>query len=236
MITHNRGTEATIAILGDLHMQPKDQSLFQQASEQLAAVVSHPSGRVVQLGDLGGYQDGPGSAACFATANQWLRSLQAPTLLVVGNHDLEGEEFATDQDNLRAWQQVRRMRGSTCLWYMHACRSLGSRITGERGLGQWSASACLQHATAATSTGLLLSTSHNIHMPVNTCDRCVHSVHEIHIDDEQLAWFAQQLEDIDRATPVVVFSHAPPIGCGLKVCPCLALLFGQRKTPTTFGG
>lgn len=44
-----------------------------------------------------------------------------------------------------------------------------------------------------------------------------HSVHEIHIDDEQLAWFAQQLDDIDADTPIVVFSHAPPIGCGLKV-------------------
>lgn len=42
-------------------------------------------------------------------------------------------------------------------------------------------------------------------------------MHEIHIDDTQLAWFAKQLTDIDPATPVVVFSHAPPIGCGLKV-------------------
>ena len=106
--THtHRSTEATIAVLGDLHMQPKDEPLFQQAADQLAAVVAHPTGRVVQLGDLGGYNNGPGSAACFATANQWLATLHAPTLLVVGNHDLEGEEFATDEDNLGAWQQAR---------------------------------------------------------------------------------------------------------------------------------
>lgn len=87
-------------------MQPKDVPLFQQAADQLAPVVGCPAGRVVQLGDLGGYNDAPGSAACFATARQWLATLGAPTLLVVGNHDLEGEEFSTDEDNLRAWQQV----------------------------------------------------------------------------------------------------------------------------------
>ncbi len=52
-----------------------------------------------------------------------------------------------------------------------------------------------------------------------------YSVHEIHIDDAQLSWFAQQLEAIDPNTPVVVFSHAPPIGCGLKVCFCFVVCF-----------
>jgi hypothetical protein len=41
-------------------------------------------------------------------------------------------------------------------------------------------------------------------------------VHEIHIDQEQLLWFKQQLADIDPDTPVVVFSHAPPIGSKIK--------------------
>ena len=30
------------------------------------------------------------------------------TALVVGNHDLEGEDFETDEENLAAWSQVGR--------------------------------------------------------------------------------------------------------------------------------
>ncbi|KAG1676127.1 hypothetical protein FOA52_004967 [Chlamydomonas sp. UWO 241] len=42
------------------------------------------------------------------------------------------------------------------------------------------------------------------------------SHHEVYIDDEQVAWLEQTLtEHKDR--PVVVFTHAPPIGCGLRV-------------------
>ena len=43
----------------------------------------------------------------------------------------------------------------------------------------------------------------------------VRSAHEVHIDDEQLSWFEDQLQEAgDR--PVVVFSHAPAMGSGLK--------------------
>jgi 3',5'-cyclic AMP phosphodiesterase CpdA len=41
-------------------------------------------------------------------------------------------------------------------------------------------------------------------------------VHEVYIDDEQMIWFEQLLQQYqDR--PVVVFTHAPPMGSGLKV-------------------
>jgi len=40
--------------------------------------------------------------------------------------------------------------------------------------------------------------------------------HQVYIDDEQMSWFEQQLQGYqDR--PVIVFTHAPPQGCGLKV-------------------
>jgi len=38
----------------------------------------------------------------------------------------------------------------------------------------------------------------------------------VYIDDEQMAWFEQQLA-ANQHRPVLVFSHAPPQGCGLKV-------------------
>lgn len=48
-----------------------------------------------------------GSRACFRVAAKYLAGFAAvPRALVVGNHDLEGSEFATDEANLAAWGQV----------------------------------------------------------------------------------------------------------------------------------
>ena len=45
--------------------------------------------------------------ACFKRAYQYISGfLPVHTALVVGNHDLEGEDFETDEENLAAWRQV----------------------------------------------------------------------------------------------------------------------------------
>lgn len=50
-----------------------------------------------------------------------------------------------------------------------------------------------------------------------------HSCHEVFIDDTQLQWFEQTLAAAgDR--PVVVFTHAPVMGCGVKAVEVLCLL------------
>jgi len=38
----------------------------------------------------------------------------------------------------------------------------------------------------------------------------------VYIDDEQLDWFKDTLKAAGQR-PVIVFSHAPPMGCGLTV-------------------
>lgn len=55
---------------------------------------------------------------------------------------------------------------------------------------------------------------------LNACAICLHnptcSVHEVYVDDEQMQWF----EDIlaaNTARPIIVVTHAPPMGSGLKV-------------------
>ena len=44
------------------------------------------------------------------------------------------------------------------------------------------------------------------------------SAHEVYIDEEQMRWFKQALREA-AGRPVIVFSHAPPQGCGLTVIP-----------------
>ena len=48
-----------------------------------------------------------GSWGCFRLAAEYMGRFGLPAALVTGNHDLEGEEFQTDEDNLAAWTQVR---------------------------------------------------------------------------------------------------------------------------------
>jgi 3',5'-cyclic AMP phosphodiesterase CpdA len=102
------------AIMGDLHLEPGHQmKLFEEARRQLVGAITEDASavpRVVQLGDLGGYKFRPGSRECFARGRDFLAGFDVPTTLVTGNHDLEGDEFETDEDNLAAWQELFRQK------------------------------------------------------------------------------------------------------------------------------
>lgn len=47
-----------------------------------------------------------GSRNCFKVAVDYLSGFGVPYTLVLGNHDLEGDEFEEDADNLAAWQEA----------------------------------------------------------------------------------------------------------------------------------
>ncbi len=56
----------SIAIVGDLHLEKKGMQMFNRARQQLKSALEEPGSgqaRVVQLGDLGGYNEKPGRAA-----------------------------------------------------------------------------------------------------------------------------------------------------------------------------
>lgn len=170
-----------VAIMGDLHLEPGHQMpVFEEARRQLISAVNEPgiaAPRVVQLGDLGGYKFRPGSRECFQRGKEFLAGFGVPTTLVTGNHDLEGDEFETDEENLAAWQEAFRQRH------------------------YWA-------ADVGPATFIGLSTVRFRSNPW--------SVHEVHVDDEQLAFFRAKLEEAG-GRPVVVFTHAPILGSGLKV-------------------
>ncbi len=52
---------------------------------------------------------------CFRVADAYLNGFSPiRSALVTGNHDLEGEDFETDEANLAAWTKVSRCYSFTC--------------------------------------------------------------------------------------------------------------------------
>eukprot|EP00897_Mesotaenium_endlicherianum_P001047 jgi/Mesen1/10943/ME000956S10323 len=115
-----RSSENWLWVLGDLHLEPGQMSLFHESRDEIvrqlrddASGALLPNARLVQLGDVGGYSSQPGSAACFERAIAYLDSYGVPRHSVLGNHDLEGWEFETDAENLDMW---RRKFGQHHFW------------------------------------------------------------------------------------------------------------------------
>ena len=101
-----------LAVLGDLHYDPRDEAAFTKAQEQLSRVLrenvaseeneaekdakktkTKTVSRLVQLGDLGASSFAPGTPPCFQHARKFLgaaagesESFGAPPALVAGNH------------------------------------------------------------------------------------------------------------------------------------------------------
>ena len=89
----------TLAVIGDLHYEPKGEADFARAREQFQAL---PLDTVFQLGDHGGYTH-CGSWRSYQEGLGFLSDLGAPFHTLMGNHDLEGEEYASDDENVAAF-------------------------------------------------------------------------------------------------------------------------------------
>ncbi|GMH43730.1 hypothetical protein BSKO_11652 [Bryopsis sp. KO-2023] len=170
------------AVLGDLHLDPNNMPIFQEAQSQVLDVFSQKNGlpktsRLFQVGDLGGYSARPGSQECFDRALDFVDSFGVPRALVLGNHDLEGAEFDTDQENLNAWKAT---FGQRHYWVV------------EHG-----ATVCIGLSTVRFRSAK-------------------YSCHEVFVDPEQVTWFKNMLAKYSDRN-VFVFTHAPPMGSGLKV-------------------
>ncbi|KAK9826404.1 hypothetical protein WJX81_000388 [Elliptochloris bilobata] len=151
---------------------------LRQAVEACEDAGAPPASRVVQLGDLGGYEHSPGSRECFSVAAEFLAGFgPVPRALVVGNHDLEGAEFESDSENLAAWVEA---FGQRHFW----AAELGPLV-------------CLGLSTVRFRSNEF-------------------SVHEVHIDEEQMQ-FLEAAMAAAAGRPVAMFTHAPPLGSGLKV-------------------
>ena len=188
----------TIAILGDLHLDPRYMEDHITGREHFLPVVLNKDGAprkntcVVSLGDLGEsksvYPDKTkelfaGTSGCFKLAREYLDGFKVPFEVVGGNHDLEGiDEFPTDETNMEAY--LKAFDKPTPYFR----RDIADKVV-LIGLG-----------STAFRTARYTS-------------------HEVYIDDAQIEWFEKTIRECPAADgwKVFVFSHAPPMGSGLRV-------------------
>uniref|UniRef100_A0A7S4BJC5 EF-hand domain-containing protein n=1 Tax=Chrysotila carterae TaxID=13221 RepID=A0A7S4BJC5_CHRCT len=189
--------EFTVAILGDLHLDPRKMEDYYAGREHFKPILEDATARgvnaaLVSLGDLGESKSVrpeetaelfAGTSECHELAADFLGSFGVPYEVIGGNHDLEGiDEFSTDEENLEAFLRI--------------------------------------HNKPTPQFSRLIADKT---MLVGLCSTVFRSAkytsHEVIIDDEQLRWFEKLLEDhpADEGWKLFVFSHAPPIGSGLRV-------------------
>jgi len=186
--------EFTLAILGDLHLDPRDLDHSFEGREHFKKIFSEcdeDMGKfVASLGDLGESKDCTGSGSlfagtteCFELARDFLQGFGEKYDVVGGNHDLEGiDEFYTDESNLEAYLRI---------------------------LGKETAQYCHEVADKTLVVGL-----------GSTAFRSAkYTSHEVVVDDEQVAWFEETIKahPASEGWKIFIFSHAPIIGSGLRV-------------------
>jgi len=184
--------EFTLAILGDLHLDPRDLDHSFEGREHFKKIFAETEANkfVCSLGDLGESKDCTGSGSlfagtteCFQLAREFLDGFGEKFDVVGGNHDLEGiDEFFTDEANLEAYL---------------------------KGLGKKTPQFCHEVAEKTLVVGL-----------GSTAFRSAkYTSHEVVVDDEQIAWFEETIKShpASEGWKIFVFSHAPIIGSGLRV-------------------
>eukprot|EP01041_Mallomonas_annulata_P007494 gene7494-15334_t len=191
-------SDYTIAVLGDLHLDPRYMEDHIAGREHFAKILRDENGNIkrnacaVSVGDLGESKSvSPettkelfaGTTACFELAADYLSGFGVPFEVVGGNHDLEGiDEFPTDEANLEAYLRI---------------------------LGKPTPQFKRLIADKVMLVGLGSTLFRN----------AIFTSHEVVIDDEQVAWFEETIKQCpaDEGWKVFVFSHAPPMGSGLRV-------------------
>ena len=189
--------EFTVAILGDLHLDPRKMEDYYTGRSHFLPIIEDAKSRgvnvgLVSLGDLGESKSVrpdetqelfAGTTECHELAAEFLSSFGLPYEVVGGNHDLEGiDEFKTDKENLDMYLRVHKKP--------HA-----------------------QFKREIAEKTLLVGLGSTVFRDAK------YTSHEVTIDDEQLAWFEDVVSShkAEDGWKIFVFSHAPPIGSGLRV-------------------
>ena len=163
-----------VAIIGDLHFEEAEREKLDAYRE---VVKANAFEMVFSLGDMGGYSHS-GTLQSFHEGSEFFADFDRPFHPIVGNHDMECEDFATDADVLETWCDVFEKEKP------YYTVDLGSALA-----------ICLSQTRARVNLG---------------------SLHDVVLDDAQIAWFKETVE-ANKDRPIFVFSHAPIFASGLRV-------------------
>ncbi|HEX5442819.1 MAG TPA: metallophosphoesterase [Pirellulales bacterium] len=89
----------TLAVVGDLHYESPEDAAYRAARKQ---ILQFQPDVIVQLGDQGGYSH-CGTWQSFEEGLDFLRGFDRPFHTLMGNHDVEGRDYASDADAVSAW-------------------------------------------------------------------------------------------------------------------------------------
>jgi len=113
--------EFSVGVVGDLHIDPRKMEDYEIGRSQWIKILDeakddHGNTALVSLGDLGESKSVrpketselfAGTTECHAMAAEFLGSFGVPYEVVGGNHDLEGlDEFSTDEENLEMYMKM----------------------------------------------------------------------------------------------------------------------------------
>jgi 3',5'-cyclic AMP phosphodiesterase CpdA len=184
-----------VAVMGDLHLAPAQMPLFHAARDDLRRA----------MGELLVAEEDEDGATNPTTAASRMRLAQLGDL---GAYECEPGTvacFRTARNYLQSFQVPFALVTGNHDVEAHDVE------TDEQNLQNWRDAFAQRHYWAADvgpATFVGLST---VRFRSNA-----HSVHEVYVDDAQVEWFDALLSSLPKDRPVVVLTHAPPQGCGLK--------------------
>jgi hypothetical protein len=94
--------KSRLAVLGDLHYEAPQDAAYRAARQQITALEPDT---VFQLGDQGGYSH-CGTWQSYMEGLEFLLGFDRPFGTLMGNHDMEGPEYASDTETVAAWCQA----------------------------------------------------------------------------------------------------------------------------------
>lgn len=185
--------EFTIGILGDLHLDPRYMDDHIKGREDVKKCLSngHPTNRaIVSLGDLGESKSVDETSQLFSGTSKCFE---------LARDYLEGfgapYEVVTGNHDLEGIDEYKTDEENldAFMKYFNKPTPQFKRLVAEKTL-----LVGLSSVTFRTA---------------------VYTSHEVYVDDSQISWFEQLLKECpaDDGWKIFVFSHAPPIGSGLRV-------------------
>jgi len=204
----NPDLPVAVAVMGDLHLAPEQMPLFYAARDHLTAAMAD-----VLAASEGGGEEGEDNHDDPADAAGPPRSSSSSRQRLAQLGDLGAYEhapgtaacFEAARDYLDSFGAPRALVLGNHDLEAHDVE------TDERNVADWSRAFSQRHHWAADvgpATFVGLST---VRFRSNA-----HSAHEVYVDDAQVAWLDALLASLPPGRPVVVLTHAPPQGCGLR--------------------